>query len=90
MAGKVQHEIPRLFQRGFLIPNTGDAERIFVFRKGGKNYPSNIDRSGAESYFYSEPSSDGSRTLDDELTHYESRLTSLVKSLRICTCGRPC
>lgn len=82
MAGKVQHEIPQLFQRGFLIPGAGDAERIFVFRKGGASFPSNINRSAAESYFYSEPSTDGSKTLDDELTDYEGRLDGLVQALR--------
>ncbi len=83
MAGKVQHEIPQLYQRGFLIPNTGDAERIFVFRRGGQVYASNINRSGAEGYFYSKPSEDGSRTLDDEITDYEKdRLDGLVHELR--------
>lgn len=82
MAGKVQHEIPQLFQRGFLIPGTSDAERIFVFRKGGASFPSNINRSGAQSYFYSEPSADGSATLDDEITDYEGRLGGLVQTLR--------
>lgn len=82
MAGKVQHEIPQLFQRGFLIPETGDTERVFVFRRDGKVYPSNIDRSGAEGYFYSNPTSDGSATLDDVITDYESRLATLVAQLR--------
>ena len=82
MAGIIQHEIPQLFQRGFLIPETGDAERVFVFRRGGKSYPSHINRSGAERYFYSQPSLAGERTLDDEITDYESRLTTLVSELR--------
>lgn len=82
MAGVIQHEIPQLFQRGFLIPETGDAERVFVFRRGGKSYPSHINRSGAERYFYSQPSLAGERTLDDEITDYESRLATLVSELR--------
>ncbi|NSY49635.1 hypothetical protein [Agrobacterium tumefaciens] len=82
MAGIIQHEIPQLFQRGFLIPETGDAERVFVFRRGGKSYPSHINRSGAERYFYSQPSPTGERTLDDEITDYENRLAKLVSELR--------
>jgi len=82
MAGKVQHEIPQLYQRGFLIPRTGNAERIWVFRVD-KVFPSNIDRSGAESYFYSELPKAGERTLDDDITDYEDeRLTDLVSTLR--------
>jgi hypothetical protein len=82
MAGKVQHEIPRLYQRGFLIPDTGDAERVWVF-KPDTIYPSNILRSAAESYFYSELPKAGERTLDDEITEYErDRLTALVATLR--------
>jgi hypothetical protein len=47
MAGKVQHEIPRLFLRGFLIPG-GEAEQVYVYRKGkARPYPSNIDRVAA-------------------------------------------
>lgn len=87
MSGKVQHEIPQLFQRGFLIPDRGEAERIFVFRKGGNSFPSNIDRSGAESYFYSELSIDGTKTLDDEITDYEGRLGNLVNRLRAVPIG---
>lgn len=82
MAGIIQHEIPQLFQRGFLIPDTDGAERVFVFRRGGKSYPSHINRSGAERYFYSQPSPTGERTLDDEITDYESRLATLVSELR--------
>lgn len=82
MAGIHQHEIPQLYQRGFLIPDTGSAERIFVFRKD-RIYPSNINRSGAERYFYSAPNDGDATTLDDTITDYESkRLTSLVVDLR--------
>jgi hypothetical protein len=82
MAGKVQHEIPQLYQRGFLISDTGKAERIFVFRNEAI-YPSNIDRSAAESYFYSELPKAGERTLDIEISDYETdRLAALVATLR--------
>jgi hypothetical protein len=87
MAGKVQHEIPQLYHRGFLIPDIGDAERIFVYRRGGKVYPSNIDRSAAESYFYSPLSTDGTETLDDRITYYEDHIQGLVTALRTIPIG---
>ena len=82
MAGKVQHEIPQLYQRGFQIPSTDGKEQIYVYRRGAKPFISAINRSGAQSYFYSEPSKDGIRTLDDEITDYEGHLTTLVNELR--------
>lgn len=87
MAGTIQHEIPRLFQRGFLIRKTGNAERVYVFRRGGNIYASNIDRSGAERHFYSKPAVDGSSTLDDSITEYEPHLASLVDQLRALPAG---
>ncbi|MDG2531270.1 hypothetical protein [Caulobacter endophyticus] len=87
MAGKVQHEIPQLYQRGFLIPGTGKAERIFVFRNDAI-YPSNINRSAAESFFYSELPKTNERTLDDDITEYEDkRLKGLIATLRSHTPG---
>lgn len=82
MAGKVQHEIPQLYQRGFQIPSADGKEQIYVYRRGAKPFISGINRSGAQSYFYSEPSKDGTRTLDDEITDYEGHLATLVKELR--------
>jgi hypothetical protein len=87
MAGKVQHEIPQLYQRGFLIAGAQPAERIFVFRKNGISFASNIDRAGAESYFYSGLATDDSRTLDDKITDYENRLGALVQQLRSAPTG---
>lgn len=87
MSGVFQHEIPQLFQRGFLIHSRDDSERVFVFRRGGNIFPSNINRSGGERYFYSTPSLDNSPTLDDSITRYESRLTALVNQLRAIPIG---
>lgn len=82
MAGKLQHEIPRLYQRGFLIPDTGAAERIWVFRRE-KIYPDNIGKAGAQGYFYSHPDPANDVTLDDKITDYEGlRLQNLVAQLR--------
>jgi hypothetical protein len=41
----------------------------------------------AEGYFYSKLSEDGSKTLDDQITHYESRLSKLVAELRALPTG---
>jgi hypothetical protein len=83
MAGKVQHEIPQLFLRGFLIPSNGNAEQVFVYRRErAEPFISGIDRAAAEGYFYSRLATDGSKTLDDKITDYESRLDQLVGELR--------
>lgn len=82
MAGRKQHEIPRLFQRGFLIPTSADAERIFVFRRGGRSFDRNIEKVGYGEDFYSSPAADGERTLDDDITDYEKHLSGLVRTLR--------
>lgn len=88
MSGKVQHEIPQLFLRGFLIPNSGGTEQVFVYRRGrAEPYISGIDRAAAEGYFYSKLSADGSKTLDDEITDYERRLDQLVAELRTISSG---
>ena len=63
MAGKKQHEIPQLFQRGFLIPSNGRLEQVHVFRLGVGHYTSNILGSGAERFFYSELSTNTEATL---------------------------
>ena len=82
MAGRKQHHIPRLLQRGFLTEHTGRTEKVWVVRKSGKPYVSAIEDVAAERDFYSKPSSDGTKTLDDRITDYEDRLANLVRNLR--------
>jgi hypothetical protein len=80
VAGKKQHHIPQSVQRGFLFDTKG--ERTYVHRREGGIFPKVISDVAAQRFFYSRLSDDGSKTLDDEITAYESRLGGLLIKLR--------
>jgi hypothetical protein len=79
MSGRKQHYIPQSFQRGFLISEQSRQTHVY---RSNKNYVSNIDSVAAQRDFYSKPSGDGSKTLDDKITDYENRLANLLHTLR--------
>jgi hypothetical protein len=81
LSGRKQHHIPQVVLRGFAAPSKGKNEQVWVFTKQ-KTYPSSTEGVAAERYFYSELSSDGTQTLDDLITSYEEKLTSLLATLR--------
>jgi hypothetical protein len=72
--------------RGFATAGKGKNEQVWVFTKE-KTYPSSTEGVGAERHFYSELSSDGTQTLDDQITSYEKRLGSLLAPLRAASPG---
>jgi hypothetical protein len=80
VSGKKQHHIPQSLQRGFLFDVK--AERTYVHRRNGGNFPKKISDVLAQRYFYSRLSSDGSKTLDERITKYENRLGGLLIKLR--------
>ena len=80
MAGKKQHHIPQSVQRGFLFD--AKAEKTYMHRRDGGIFPKVISDVAAQRFFYSQLSSDGSKTLDDEITNYENRLGGLLIKLR--------
>ncbi|MGX9431612.1 MULTISPECIES: hypothetical protein [Bradyrhizobium] len=80
MSGKKQHHVPQSLQRGFLFDLK--AEKTYVHRRNGGNFPASISDVLAQRYFYSRLSSDGSKTLDDMITEYENRLGGLLIKLR--------
>lgn len=84
MSGRIQHHIPQSFQRGFLI--SSKSKQTYVYRVD-KHYVSNIDRIAAQRDFYSQPSNDGKKTLDDVITSYEDRLGHLLGTLRALEMG---
>lgn len=87
MSGRKQHHIPRLMLRGFLIEGGKGTEKVWVTRADGKSYSSSISDVACERDFYSDPSIDGTKTLDDKITEYESRLAGLVNTLRSLNVG---
>lgn len=67
--------------RGFLVPGRGKAEQVRVFSKD-KTFVASIDDVAAERHFYSELSTDGTKTLDDLITDYEEIFKTKYFSLR--------
>ena len=87
MAGKRQHYVPRLLQRGFLSDPTDDAERTWLHRSGAAARLVGIRDVGVEDWFYSRKSTDGTPTLDDAITDYERDLAKNVRTLRDAVLG---
>ncbi|MCB9946385.1 MAG: DUF4238 domain-containing protein [Rhodospirillaceae bacterium] len=78
---KKQHFIPQHFLKSFVIPDGKD--RLWMFRRGNpKGVPTARKRAAAQEYFYSNPSVDGSPTLDKLVTTYEDRLVPMVNDAR--------
>jgi hypothetical protein len=82
MAGKRQHYVPRLLQRGFLDAFALDGERTWLHRRGVGAKLVGIRDIGVEDWFYSRESLDGTRTLDDAIRDLESDLGPSIRALR--------
>ncbi len=80
MAGKRQHYVPRLLQRGFLAEL--DGERTWLHRAGGPARLVGIKDVGTEDWFYSRKGAPGELTLDDAITAFEQDLGKDVAILR--------
>lgn len=88
MAGRKQHFIPQLLQRGFEASKSGKHSQVWVFRKGQAAYKSSTEGVAAQRHFYSEPSLDED-ALDNVITQYEqSILAAAVDGLRNAPLGR--
>lgn len=79
-SGPNQHYIPRFLQKPFRIPPKRD--KIWYFRRNELPEQKAIKRTGSDRYFYSEPSIDGSPTLDDAITKLESQLSQILNGIR--------
>jgi len=82
MAGKRQHYIPRLLQRGFLDDPAAAAERTWLHRMTVPAKLVGIRDIGVEDWFYSRKGLLGEKTLDDAITDFEGGLANEVASLR--------
>jgi hypothetical protein len=82
MAGKRQHYVPRLLQRGFLTPSRPGIEMTWLHRRGAKARDVSIRDVGVGEYFYSRLRDDGVATLDELITELEGPLDVEVKQLR--------
>lgn len=81
MAGPNQHHIPVFYQKGFAIPKSR-AREIWVFNRDAEPEIGLIKKTGSDDYFYSEPSADGSATLDDKITEIEVSLSTHLRGIR--------
>jgi hypothetical protein len=83
MAGRNQHHVPQLIQRGFGRSN-GKSTQVVVYRSDKMSFTTSTRNFGAERDFYAT----GADTLvDDLITEYESDLGGLVASLRAGDCN---
>src|SRR5262245_38543213 len=89
MAGKRQHYIPRLLQRGFLHEPLEDGERTWLHRRGVLARLVGIRDVGVSEYFYSKLATDGTATLDDLITGIEGSLDSEIAAIRVAPIGEP-
>lgn len=88
MIGKNQHYIPSFVQRAFGI-RAKRRRWIWLVGPEGKPECRRIKKTGAEDYFYSEPSADGRPTLDDAITAVEQRMSSRLNAIRSGSSGDP-
>jgi len=81
MAGVNQHHIPQLLQRAFGVPRKGKSTHIWSYPAVGEPACDTIKNTASEPYFYSQPSDDGSPTLDDKITETESDLATTIQGM---------
>lgn len=79
MSGKRHHFVPRFLQSGFASHTNGSEVFTWVYRKGSKEFNTNIVNVGVEGQFYSQ---DGDNQVDDSITTAEGRYSALVEALR--------
>ena len=82
MAGKRQHYVPKLLQRGFLDSSPVDAERTWLHLHGRDARLVGIGDVGVKDWFYSKKSVDGNPTLDDIITDLERDLSASIHKMR--------
>ena len=86
MSGRKQHHIPQSLLRVFETPSKGKMTQVWVFSKR-KKFKGSTEGVAAERHFYSELSTDGTKTLDDQITDYEEHFTDHIMTLRSVAVG---
>ena len=82
MSGRKQHHIPQSLLKGFKVDSDGKTDKVWVFTKDIPPYVTSTKNVAAQRHFYSELSADGSATLDDQITSYESGFADRLFILR--------
>jgi hypothetical protein len=90
VAGVQQHDIPQSVLRGFRVPGGSKKEsKTWRYEKGVAPQLVLIKDEVNGAHFYSEPSLDGSTTLDDAITDYERSFDRLFRALKYGPVGTP-
>lgn len=79
VAGNRQHFIPRFLLKGFAIPGTNAAPRVWVYRREGPPFESSIDNVAVEKHFYGKAEES---TLDAHITQLETDFAQVVAAVR--------
>lgn len=82
MSGRKQHHIPQSLLKGFKVDSDGKTDQVWVFTKDKPPYVTSTKNVAAQRHFYSKLSADGSATLDDQITSYESGFADRLFILR--------
>jgi hypothetical protein len=81
VSGRRQHHIPQMLLRGFRREANG-IDRIYTFTRTKPPYLTPVTNTAEQRHFYSAPATDGTATLDDTITEYETRLGQLLGVVR--------
>ncbi|MCF8469580.1 MAG: DUF4238 domain-containing protein [Parvibaculum sp.] len=81
MSGNKQHYIPQFLLRSFGLRKRNKPSRVFVYSKENGVFNTATSNIGAERHFYSAPSKDGTKTLDDEITVFENQIARSLEKI---------
>jgi hypothetical protein len=89
MSGIFQHHIPQSLIRGFRVPGGSKKQsRVWLYKSGREPRLALVKNEvGGEPYFYSELSADGTKTLDDKITDYETQFDRYFQQLKASPAG---
>lgn len=81
MSGRRQHYIPQCVLSAFEAQRVGKHPQVFVYPRRAKPYRASVRDIAVQRNFYSNPA-ESTQTLDDQITAYENRLSTLLNSLK--------
>jgi len=79
MSGSGQHFLPQFLMKGFSSRIGSDDAYVWVCRKGGNIFETNIKNIGKEKEFYGP---EGIETVDEKITDYENKIHLIIDGLR--------
>lgn len=79
VAGNRQHFIPRFLLKGFAVPGTNAAPRVWVYRRGVPPFESSLEHIAVERHFYGKAEESA---LDARITDLESDFAPVLAAVR--------